>query len=65
MSISDSLESYILISVAVAGTAMATRIRNGTMVQRISTRVFSWKWAAFWPVERRCIIIDQNMARRR
>ena len=50
------------IRVRVAGTAITTRITNGTTVQRISTVVLSWKCAGCWPVERRWTIIDQNIA---
>lgn len=50
------------IRVRVAGTAITTRITNGTTVQRISTAVLSWKCAGCWPVERRWTIIDQNIA---
>ncbi|MNN76027.1 hypothetical protein D3C81_1923710 [compost metagenome] len=42
--------------------AIATRIRNGTTVHMISTQVCSWKCAGCWPVERRWMIIDQNIA---
>lgn len=52
----------MLIRVLVAGIAMATRISRGTTVQRISTVVLSWNLAATWPVDRRCKIIDQNIA---
>lgn len=50
------------IRVLVAGMAITTRIRKGTTVQRISTHVCSWKCAACWPVERRWMTIDQNIA---
>src|SRR5690606_7428088 len=38
---------------------MAIRISSGITVQSTSIRVFSWKFAGFWPVERRWMIIDQ------
>ncbi|MCY1414362.1 hypothetical protein D9M71_298100 [compost metagenome] len=47
--------------VRVAGTAITTRMRKGTMVQRISTVVLSWKCAGCCPVERRWTTIDQNI----
>ena len=49
------------ISVRVAGTAMATRISNGMMVQSTSTLVFSWKCADCSRLERRWANIDQNI----
>src|SRR5690554_5710079 len=61
MSTSDSLVSYISTRVAVAGTAMATRMARGIMVQRISTTVFSWKLAGLAPWDLRWAKIDQNM----
>ncbi len=41
---------------------MPIRITNGTMVQITSMVVFSWNWAAFAPIERRCLKTDQNIA---
>jgi len=41
------------------------RMMNGTIVQITSITVFSWNCAAFAPSERRCLKIDQNIARRR
>jgi hypothetical protein len=45
--------SFMAITVLVAGSAITMTIRNGTMVQAISTVVDSWKVAALWPRERR------------
>src|SRR5690606_2014366 len=40
---------------------MPIRISSGMTVQRISTVRFSWKVAGTAPLERRCMIIDQNI----
>ena len=41
--------SFIARTVLVAGQAMPIRMRNGTIVQTISTVVFSWNGTAWWP----------------
>ena len=52
--ISASLLSSILMSVPVAGIAIAMRITKGSTVQTISTVVDSWKVAGFGLRLRRC-----------
>ena len=38
----------------VAGQAMPIRMKNGMIVQMISTVVFSWNCSALWPTDFRC-----------
>ncbi len=40
-------------TVLVAGQAMPIRMKNGTIVQMISTVVFSWNGTALWPTDLR------------
>ena len=42
----------------VAGQAIPIRMKNGMTVQRISTVAFSWKFAALWPTDLRCMITE-------
>ena len=37
---------------------MPIRIKNGMIVQTISTVVFSWNCAALWPTDLRCLKIE-------
>ena len=46
--------SFIERMVLVAGHAMPIRMRNGMMVQMISTVVFSWNCSALCPTDLRC-----------
>ena len=43
--------------VLVAGHAMPIRMTKGTIVQMISTVVFSWNCSALWPTDLRCLTI--------
>ncbi len=55
---SAELVSFIATTVLVAGSAMKMTMMKGTMVQAISTFTLSWKFAAFAPLERRCLKIE-------
>ena len=52
------LVSFMATTVRVAMAPMAMTIRSGTTVQAISTATLSWKLAALWPTDLRCLRIE-------